>query len=265
MVIGWPSEPAESSVNAPESSAWTRIESTQKQPRLPCLLVPQPAHSVLAGDLANALLPEYFGELPPTIVQAIAMHDTGWAMLDAAQIQQLRGDNRRSGHKAATPKSFVSASVADSIQAWTASIDFAQGISADAGMVVSRHFLLLASSRAAEFSRFLKMEEKRYAAPSDKRSVSAKDLQRYIDVLGFCDLLSLFLLTGLSGPQSFPLAHPSSPAAAGARRVLLESEGSLLRFSPQIFPSGFHAEIEGLKHPLKDKDSRSARLQWEVA
>ena len=84
MVIGWVHRDQQG------ASAWAQVEAAQRDVRLPCLLVPQPAHAVLAGELAAALLPTAFGELPPEIQRAIQMHDTGWAASDAQQIQRLR-------------------------------------------------------------------------------------------------------------------------------------------------------------------------------
>jgi hypothetical protein len=49
MVIGWLQQEKEDGV--PEgASAWARVEAAQRQRRLPCLLVPQPAHAVLAEN-----------------------------------------------------------------------------------------------------------------------------------------------------------------------------------------------------------------------
>src|SRR5271156_5953704 len=97
MVIGWVHREQQG------ASAWAQVEAAQRDVRLPCLLVPQPAHAVLAGELAAALLPTVFGELPPEIQRAIQMHDTGWAASDAQQIQRLRSGQAAKG----IPVSFV--------------------------------------------------------------------------------------------------------------------------------------------------------------
>src|ERR1700722_11705647 len=90
MVIGWLQQEQED--GAPEAtSAWARVEAAQRQKRSTCLLVPQPAHAVLAGEVAAGLT--CFGDLPPEIIRAIQMHDTGWAASDAHQIQRLRAPN----------------------------------------------------------------------------------------------------------------------------------------------------------------------------
>src|SRR5579859_2192669 len=94
MVIGWLQQQQE---DRPEegASAWTRVEAAQRQKRPACLLVPQPAHAVFAGELAEGLI--CFGKLPPEITRAIQMHDTGWAASDAQQIQRLRSGGAQAG------------------------------------------------------------------------------------------------------------------------------------------------------------------------
>ena len=115
MVIGWLRR--ENGAAGPEpgrSSPWRMVEEAQKNPRLPCLLTPQPAHAVMAGDLAQALLPSVFGEIPQEIQQAIMMHDTGWAMIDAAQLQRLRSDSPEA--RRTIPVSFTSNSPQEMVE-----------------------------------------------------------------------------------------------------------------------------------------------------
>src|SRR5271154_3863160 len=108
MVIGW--LPGKEKSGGP-SSAWARVEAAQREAHVPCLLVPQPAHAVLAGELAAGLLPSSFGELPQEIQRAIQMHDTGWAGSDAQQIQRLRAGGPQASK--AVPVSFVAISPAE--------------------------------------------------------------------------------------------------------------------------------------------------------
>jgi hypothetical protein len=76
MVIGW-SQAEQPSSDRASGPAWAQVEAVQRQLRLPCRLIPQPAHAVLAGEIATDLT--CFGQLPPEIIRAIQMHDTGWA------------------------------------------------------------------------------------------------------------------------------------------------------------------------------------------
>jgi Protein of unknown function (DUF3891) len=254
MVIGWVQRKLESA----GGSAWSLVEGAQRKVQMPCLLVPQPSHAVLAGELANVLMPAAFGELPRVIKQAIQMHDTGWASSDAQQIQRLRGPQGNS----LAPVSFVAIPPAEMIEAWTASIDAVEALSKEGALVVSRHFTLLARLDPAH-QRFVKTEQARQqrlagGAPSEA------DLVRWTNALGFCDLVSLYLLTGLSTDVELPLAHPASPQAASAARVRLSFAGRSLRFTPATLQAGSSLTIQALKHPIPAQGARAETLAWEV-
>jgi hypothetical protein len=235
------------------ASAWAKVEAAQRQFRLPCLLVPQPAHAVLAGELASAL--NCFGELPPEIKRAIQMHDTGWASSDAQQIERLR-----SGQAAkALPVSFLAISPAEVEEAWTASINTVETFSKVGAVVVSRHFTLIAQHDQAH-RRFLQVEKSR----QQRLGGSPTDIDRWTAALGFCDLVSLYLLSGLRGPEEFPLAHPSSPQAQTVPPVKMQIDGKTIRFAPAIVRPGSILSIQALNHPLPPQGPRAETLTWEV-
>ena len=254
MVIG---RTAADLASQESSSGWARIEAAQRNGRLPCLLVPQPAHAVLAGEIAAGLLPTGFGELPPEIVRAIQMHDTGWAGSDAQQIQRLRAEG---GSKAA-PVSFIAISPAEAVEAWTASIDSVEALTRMGALVVSRHFCLLAQQDKAQ-QRFLQAEKSRQQRLAG--NARAEDLERWTAALGFCDLVSLYLVSGITLPVEVPLAHPASPQAESAPRVKLEIEDRRLSFHPEIMRAGATLSIQALKHPVPVKGARAETLAWEV-
>jgi hypothetical protein len=249
MVIGWLQlEPCPAG-----GSAWAKVEAAQRRSALPCLLVPQPAHAVLAGELADALT--CFGELPPEIKRAIQMHDTGWAQLDAQQIERLRSGH---GSKAA-PVSFLAVPPSEVEEAWTASIKTVESFSKAGAVVVSRHFSLIAQHDPAH-RRFLQAETSR----QQRLGGNNGDIERWTAALGFCDLVSLYLLSGLRGPEDFPLAHPSSREAHAASKVTLQVEGQVIRFAPQSARAGSVLSIQALKHPLPPNGPRAETLTWEV-
>jgi Protein of unknown function (DUF3891) len=254
MVIGW----VQRKLEGADGSAWAQIEAAQRKVQLPCLLVPQPAHAVLAGEIANALLPTAFGELPRAIKQAIQMHDTGWASSDAQQIQRLRGPQANS----LAPVSFVAIPPAEMIEAWTASVDAVEALSKEGALVVSRHFTLLARPDPAH-QRFMKAEQARQQRLSGGAPLEA-DLVRWTAALGFCDLVSLYLLTGLSREVEFPLAHPASPQAASAPSVKLQFTGTTLCFTPATLQAGAALSLQALKHPVSASGPRAETLAWEV-
>ncbi len=220
----WAVKPEQEDATQAGASAWEQVEAAQRRVCLPCLLIPQPAHAVLAGELAAGLTG--FGELPPEIQRAIQMHDTGWASSDAQQIQSLR-----SGPQASTalPVSFIATSPQEAEEAWTASIKTVEAFSSAGALVISRHFSLIAQHDQAH-QRFFQAEKSRQRRLQG--AASDADIERWSAALGFCDLVSLFLLSGLSREVEFPLAHPSSPQAQTALKVRMQSDGRNLASSP---------------------------------
>jgi hypothetical protein len=249
MVIAWRQhEPA-----LEASSAWAKVEDAQRRIRLPCLLAPQPAHAVLAGALAAALT--CFGELPPEIKRAIQMHDTGWSSSDAEQIQRLRAGQASQ----AAPVSFVAIQASEAEEIWTASIDTVATFSRPGAEVVSKHFSLIAQHDTAH-RHFLQREKTR----QERLGGNPQDIDRWTAALGFCDLVSLYLLCGLPGPEDFPLTHPSSPEAQTATRVTLQIDAKAIHFTPQAARPGSVLSIQTLKHPLPPQGPRAETLTWEV-
>lgn len=227
-----------------EASAWAQIEAAQRDVHLPCLLIPQPAHAVLAGELAARLTA--FGDLPADIVRAIQMHDTGWASSDAQQIQRLRAD----GGSKATPVPFVAVSAEELTEAWAASVNMVETLTKAGALVVSRHFLHLAGQDRAR-QKFVQQETARqqrlaaHAAPAD--------LERWTAALQFCDVLSLYLVSGIEGHAEFS----ASPA------ITMRKQGNRLRFSQPIMRPGT-LSIQGLIHPARGQGARAETLTWEV-
>jgi Protein of unknown function (DUF3891) len=250
MVIGW-SQSKQQTGDQASGSAWAQVEAAQRQARLPCLLIPQPAHAVLAGEIAAQLT--CFGELPAEIIRAIQMHDTGWAASDAQQIQQLRSPNAGN----ARPVSFITISPREAEEAWTASIEAVGAFSPLGATVVSRHFTLLAQHDPAQHRRFLEAQKSRGFQITP-------DIEIWTAALGFCDLLSLYLLCGWSREVEFPLAHPSSPQAKTAPRLKMQIDGEHIHFLPQAVLPGSIWTIHTLVHPLPANRPRSETLTWTV-
>ena len=258
MVIGRLQREQESALAA--ASAWELVERAQRQVRLPCLLVPQPAHAVLAGEIAAGLLADCFGELPPAIKRAIQMHDTGWASSDAQQIQRLRSGGPQASKE--RPVSFLATSPAEAADAWSASIDTVEAFSKVGAIIVSRHFILLAQQDQPAHQRFLEAEKLRQRKLEG--AALEADLIRWTAALGFCDLVSLYLLNALSREVEFPLAHPASVQAKTAPQVKMWIEGDGLRFSPATIQPGWVLSIQALRHPVPAQGPRAETLSWEV-
>ena len=114
MVIGWLTGEVESGgavgLGAGRSGA-TRSA-------LPCLLVPEPAHAVLAGELAAGLVAASFGESHLRLCGPFRCANTSSASSDARPIQRLRSGGAPASH--AAPVSLFAIPPGEVAEAWTA-------------------------------------------------------------------------------------------------------------------------------------------------
>jgi hypothetical protein len=181
---------------------WESIAATQRAPG-EAELVPQASHAVLAGVLAQNFSPAAVPGLDDAVIQGIALHDIGWTLLD---YEILLGRRPPITFLDETPERFV--------RAWTASIDAAADAAPVAGLLVSRHFSRLAEFRQAEqrdtpegvetIRGFLASESRRQDALAAKQSRSVEQVEALVDVLQFCDVVSLFLCCGAQRAATLP-------------------------------------------------------------
>jgi len=249
----------------PAESAWTIVEQAQLRAEPPLLLIPQPSHAVLAGELADAMLPAAFGDLPATVRQAIRMHDTGWGLLDAEQIQRLRSVAAptskvvRRDHPS-LPVSFLSVPPADSLAAWKASIDAMEKIAPEAACIVSSHFSLLATAQDRPHIAFRRKEESRRAGLIKRGQLDAANLERWTDALGFCDLLSLYMCCGVVDTVLMPRVHPARKSSAPSIEVA--TTGETIQLSESFITPGARFEIHGLHCPFPEGGSAAQKVSW---
>lgn len=179
------------------ASTWELINQTQKPPHAGWL-IPQPAHSALAGEIAAKLSPGHFPGLTDKVLRCISLHDAGWAQFDAHQIAEAHGPAFR-------PASFVTQRPAVFLSAWLRSIETAEKICPEGGYMVSRHFESLGKqpldpfnateeSQLEQFKASENQRQKRLAATSGK---SHEELEALLQANRFCDLLSLFLCANI--------------------------------------------------------------------
>ena len=206
--------------------AWQAFAKTQQPlplstPGTLAGCITQPAHAALAARLAAALDPGVFGALPAEVIDAIGRHDAGWAEPDLAALECV-------GEK--QPHSFLTYPPEDAVDAWRKSIREAETRSSLAGILTSRHFCLLAPRDSdPHHAAFAEQESARRAPHEAASSIPSSDLDRYTAALGFCDLLSLYLCSGLTGAVQIPLAHPADPASQHTS-VTIFFAGETLRF-----------------------------------
>jgi hypothetical protein len=226
-------------------SAWKAVEEREQQSYRDCWMITQPAHAALAGDLAAALTDGFFGPIDRTVSRSIALHDAGWSMDDAEQIQQLRADPKLK------PRSFLNASVDEFLGAWAKSIDTAEKFAPTGGYVVSRHFQRLSERDAQDdgekLARFRAHEKQRQNRLRSEVGLQEQALELLVDALQFCDLLSLYLCSGSKRSVKF-----------GDPALTLTRAGDEYRLEPFPFREHQQFSFSAMKHPAEiDKKAKS--------
>lgn len=235
-------EPAGS--NSEPVSPWKIVEARQKQPATEWWLIPQPAHAALSGEMAGALREDLFGPIDATVARCIALHDAGWSMDDAQQIERLRAN---SGEK---PESFIEAAPPRFLRAWTGSIETAQKFSPIGGYLVSRHFERISQREDAKNQRQLENFRKTEQARQKKLGASLlrneTELEKLVDALQFCDLFSLYLCCGARESVRF-----TKPA------VTVSRSGEEYRLDPSPFRGPQQFSFSVLRHPAQGGEGKS--------
>lgn len=217
--------------------------------------VSQPAHAQLAGRLASQLEPSIFGEVTPPVIEAIANHDSGWAAADLAALEAT---------KSAEPESFVNCDARVAVEAWTRSIRHAEAVSTLGGIIVNGHFCLLTPQDGdIAHIEFIRNEALRRYRQEVEFGLSSDVLERYMGMIGFCDLLSLCLCSGLEGTFRLPLAHPAHPRSATAPQVTVAIQDQEVSFDQRLFsaPSAVSVSV-WLKNAAGFLSNQE--LRWEV-
>jgi hypothetical protein len=222
--------------------AWDTVLRTQRQAASDWWLVAQPDHAALAGDLAARIRAPQFPRLDADIVQAIALHDEGWAAFDRAPILNGRG----------RPLSFFEMALKDFLRAWWDSIERAQQESPIGGILVSEHFCRLGRWRLqtvqdtpqdrAAVREFLEREAERQQQLSRRQDRGLKEILVLVDVLQFCDLFSLYLCCGARDAVEFPQKF-------NGQAVCIHRDGELFRTDPPLFGGGASLAVRARRYP----------------
>jgi hypothetical protein len=237
--------------------AWSVIERSQL-PRLnECWLIPQPAHAALSGEIAARLSEKHFPGMTAEIVQAIALHDAGWGMPDAAAIQQ----SRSSGAKAPSPKSFINYHPAETVNIWTFSIDTTQKLSPIGGYIVSQHFSRVGRTQSGKydsknqpiFARFDEQEARRQEKLLRKTGKQPQDIEPFVTALQLCDLLSLYISCGV-------LDDVILPQKLDGREITIRRSGpGACTLDPFPLQEAAIFTISGVRHPRATRPHANAQ------
>lgn len=222
--------------------AWEAVFYAQKAQALSWLVIAQPDHAALAGDLARGIWSSAFPKLDEEIIRAIALHDEGWRSFD---LDTMVRDGR--------PLSFLDLGPSEFLQAWTGSISTAEQVGPLAGILVSGHFLRLARvhietrGENADVRKFLQDQFAHQDRLFPKLSHTREELSVLTDVLQFCDLLSLYLCCGAPEAVEFPQRF-------NGQTVRLHRERGMCCLEPPIFGEGMSLGISARYCPRNDAE-----------
>jgi len=253
---------AASSVSSEIIPAWNAVAASQKQNVSAWWLVAQPDHAALAGELAAQFNTIEFPRVEEEIVRAIALHDAGWARYDGGGV--AGGGKGDAPHPPRDPNerplSFLQAPVPMFVEAWIASIQCAEEQAGPiGGLMVSGHFRRLAEHRlnsvedsledTARIHAFADNEAREDAARLSRQSRSCSEVEHLVDLLQFCDLLSLYLCCGSRASVQFP-------QAIGARSVLLRRDGELCLLHPSPFREEISLGVPARRDPVSGSEPK---------
>ncbi|HYG98111.1 MAG TPA: DUF3891 family protein [Terriglobales bacterium] len=213
---------------------WVAVAERQKQCAEAWWLVAQPDHAALSGDLAANFVSPLFPRLTPEIAKAVGAHDAGWSMFppeaDPNTPPMIADDWK--------PRSFMEFPPQDFLRAWTGSIEGAEEICPEGGVMVSRHFCFLGQVRLKQqidaepemrlVHEFLDRESRRQERLMKSADISRERSNDLLKVVQFCDVLSLYLCCGATEDVEFPTRF-------GGQTVKLHRTGDVYVLSPSPF------------------------------
>jgi len=241
---------------------WDAIAATQQNRTASDWFIPQSDHAHISGALAAAFDRELFPDLTPEILEAIRLHDEGWVPCDGvAESPRLPAvvDGGRALSFFQLPPSVF-------LRAWQRSIDSAIAIGPAAGHIVSSHFRLLAGHRlhssadtpedTRALESFAAFELLREASLAPASGFTSEQLARFLAVLQFCDVLSLYLCGNPGIPVVF--THDFGHGLLSA-----EPGPGIVHVRPRLFAEPFSVAIPCVRFSGGTHLSRSESIQLD--
>jgi hypothetical protein len=191
----------------------------------------------LSGELAANFTSRSFPSISAAMARAIALHDAGWEIFPQESSPSasplLAADGK--------PLAFVECKPGEFVRAWTASIGQAADVSPAGGIIVSRHFSALGNFRLRNNGGLSQDERQLIAAFTQGEcerqqrllaacSCSAAELDAWLEVLQFCDLLSLYLCSGAQQAAEFPQKLTDRPV-----QICYDSGKDIYQLNPSPF------------------------------
>jgi uncharacterized protein DUF3891 len=208
---------------------WNAIQAAQLAKPAGC--IDQIDHARLAGEIAQHLDPEIVPPLDPGLIDAISLHDEGWAELDSKP----------------PVRTFLDVPPANFLSAWRGSIHAARHVSELGGQMVSGHFHRLGKARlelsantpsdAKLVQEFLGEQEQLRRRWQATASFPNEQLETLIDLLQFCDVFSLYLCSGADERVQFP-------QRVGGTIFQLYRQNNGCVTSPPLFATSIQLEVK---------------------
>jgi hypothetical protein len=250
--------------------AWEAVARAQTVKADKYQLVRQPDHARLSGELAKHLAIPGAPPVTGEIVQAISLHDEGWADFDSGR-ERLQAtparytDTNVARNADGKPLCFLDIHARDFLRAWRDSIASAQEAAPLGGLMVSGHFYRLGTfglstgrytgNDAQLIREFLEEEDRQCERLLPREKRSKQEVEYWTDVLQFCDLLSLYLCCGSEESVEFP-QHIGPQRETITLRVV---DGVNV-----LSPPSFAGEAEFSLEAFHDAGTGSLELKWIV-
>jgi Protein of unknown function (DUF3891) len=268
---GLPASPPKSCV-----SAWDIVEQLQRQPASGYWLITQPDHAALSGALARSFRSPLLPPVSPEVAQAIEVHDAGWASRDqpgGKTLIALAGNGK--------PACFLDATPAEFVEAWVGSIEHAARLSPLGGLLVSHHFSRLCQYRlnlevdppreTALLRAFLQEQRRKQErlladATESEAPATRSQIDNWVDLLQFCDLLSLYLCAGGAEPAEFPQRLHGRTVRIAPERGAYILQPSLLSSeeTPAKAFTGVSFSVPATRYPPQGKEPKPEMLSFTV-
>jgi hypothetical protein len=227
--------------------AWAVVARSQSVDAPQYLLIGQPDHARLSGELATLFRAPFLPRVTQTVAKAIAVHDNGWANQFAFE-RDLHGEPPRM-EDTGRPQHFMAVEVEESLAAWTGSIKSAGEYSRLGEYMVSAHFARIGRARVQmevdtpgdlrKLETFVAAEEDWQAEHEAEIGLPKEQLLEYVDLLQFCDLLSLYLCIGSTQAVEFPQQFHGE-------KITIRYEDGVYYTSPGLFgdtPQRFYLPV----------------------
>jgi hypothetical protein len=225
----------------------------------------------LSGELAANFASPSFPSVSSAMACAIGMHDAGWGMFSSESSLTapplLEGEGK--------PLAFVECRPPEFVRAWTASIAQAEAVSLAGGIIVSRHFCALGNFRLRNSSGLSEDDRQLIAAFTRDEGArqqrllaactdSAAELDRWLEVLQFCDLLSLYLCSGAHRAAEFPQKMTDRPV-----QIHYAPGEALFRLEPSPFQSAdrqrlVSVAVRARAYPFANGNSETTILTFNL-